>query len=281
MVPRRKFGSTGVAVPILGQGTWQMEHDDRAEAIRAIRRGLELGLTHLDTAELYGSGAVEEMVAEAMAGRRDEVFLASKVLPSNASRRGTIAACERSLKRLRTEVLDLYLLHWTGPHPLEDTLAAFDQLVGAGKIRAFGVSNFDVRELEEAIRLAGPGRIACDQVLYHLGERYAERELLETCARHRVALVAYSPLGSGQFPSARSRGGQVLGEIAARHGASPQQIALAFLTRDPNVFAIPKAARLEHAEANAGAASIRLTPEEIRRIDVAFPVRRRSGLPVL
>src|SRR5215211_658618 len=219
IVPRRKFGSTGADVPVIGQGTWNLETDDRAEAIRAIRRGLELGLNHVDTAELYGDGAVEEIVAEAIAGRRHEVFLASKVLPSNASRRGTIAACERSLQRLRTDELDLYLLHWPGPHALEDTLAAFDELVRSGKIRAFGVSNFDVDDLEQAVRIAGAGRVACNQALYHLGERHAEADLLDACARNGVALVGYSPFGSGQFPSARSRGGQVLSEIAGKRGA--------------------------------------------------------------
>jgi diketogulonate reductase-like aldo/keto reductase len=281
VVPRRRFDGSGLHVSVIGQGTWHMESDERAEAIRALRRGLELGLNHVDTAELYGGGEVEAMVAEAIAGRRHEVFLASKVLPSNASLPGTIAACERSLQRLRTDVLDLYLLHWPGPHPLEDTLAAFDRLVGSGKIRAYGVSNFDVPELEEAVRIAGPGRIACDQVLYHLGERHVEVELLDWCVRHRIAVVAYSPFGSGQFPSARSQGGQVLAEIARRHGATPRQIALAFLTRDSNVFAIPKAASVEHVEENAAAANISLTVAELRRIDTAFPVRRRSELPVI
>jgi diketogulonate reductase-like aldo/keto reductase len=281
VVPRRRFDTTGADVPVIGQGTWQMEHDDRAEAIRALRRGLDLGLSHIDTAETYGDGTVEGMVAEAIAGRRREVFLASKVLPSNASRSGTIVACESSLQRLRTDALDLYLLHWPGPHPLEDTLAAFEQLVREGKIRSFGVSNFDVSDLEEAVRIAGPGRIACNQVLYYLSERYAEAELLDVCARHGIALVAYSPFGSGRFPSARSHGGQVLAEIAATHGATPRQIALAFLTRHSNVFAIPKAARVEHVEANAAAAQLRLSAQELREIDEAFPPRKRSELPML
>src|SRR5918911_2623910 len=168
---RTRFGPLNVSVPAIGQGTWNMEHDDRREAIAALRRGLDLGLTHIDTAEMYGGGDVEEMVAEAIEGRRREVFLVSKVLPSNASRAGTIAACDRSLKRLRTEQLDCYLLHWPGRHPLEETLAGFEELKRAGKVRSYGVSNFDEKLLREAVRIAGPGRIACNQVLYHLEER--------------------------------------------------------------------------------------------------------------
>jgi diketogulonate reductase-like aldo/keto reductase len=264
-------------VPVIGQGTWEMEHDRRA-AVEALRRGLDAGMTHVDTAEMYGDGAVEELVAEAIAGRRDEVFLASKVLPENASRRGTVAACERSLARLRTDRLDLYLLHWPGDHPLADTIAAFESLCAAGKILAWGVSNFAADELAEVVRLAGPGRVACNQVLYHLRERAIEHDVIPFCARHGIAVVAYSPFGSGRFP-ARDR---TLRAIADAHGATPYQVALRFLLRDPNVFAIPKAARTEHALDNARAAELGLTDEEIRRIERAFPRgRRRKGVPMI
>ena len=258
-----------------------MEGDDRVEAIAALRRGLELGLTHIDTAEMYGSGSVEETVAEAIARRRSEVFLVSKVLPSNASRKGTVAACDRSLKRLRTDHLDSYLLHWPGPHPLEDTLVAFEELRRAGKVRSYGVSNFDEELMRDAVRIAGPGRIACNQVLYHLEERHADAGLIEACEDLDVAFVGYSPFGSGNFVSPVSRGGKVLGDIARAHGATARQVALAFLTRRPSVFAIPKSSRVVHAEENAGALKLKLTSAELAAIDAAFPVRRRRELPTL
>jgi diketogulonate reductase-like aldo/keto reductase len=276
-VENRPFGPTGVPVPVIGQGTWEMEHD-RSAAIAALRRGLDAGMTHVDTAEMYGDGAVEKLVAEAIAGRRDEVFLASKVLPENASRRGTIEACEHSLARLRTDRLDLYLLHWPGDHPLAETIAAFESLCAAGKILAFGVSNFAADELAEAVQLAGPGRVACNQVLYHLRERAIEHEVIPFCARHGIAVVAYSPFGSGRFP-ARDR---TLRAVAEAHGATPYQVALRFLVRDPNVFAIPKAARAEHALDNARAAELALGDEEIRRIERAFPRgRKRKGVAMI
>src|SRR5580704_5897117 len=171
---RRSFGSTKREVAVIGQGTWNLESANRNSAVSALRQGLDLGLTHIDTAEMYGSGAAEKLVAEAIEGRRDEVFLVSKVLPQNASRTGTLAACERSLVRLRTDRLDCYLLHWRGRYSLEGTIGAFEQLQREGKIRCWGVSNFDVADLEEALEIAGPGRIACDQVLYHLGQRGIE-----------------------------------------------------------------------------------------------------------
>ena len=279
---QRAFGPTGRQLPVLGQGTWNMEGDDRTGAIVALRRGLDLGMTHVDTAELYGGGEVEELVGEALAGRRDEVFLASKVLPENASRRGTVAACERSLARLRTDRLDLYLLHWPGRHPLRDTLAAFEELVRAGKILAWGLSNFDERELAAAVAIAGEGRVACNQLLYHLEERRIEHAAIPYCEEHGIAVVAYSPLGSGRFPSGRSRGGRVLAEIAAAHGATPRQVALAFLLLRPSLFAIPKASRPEHVEENAAAGDLVLSEDEARRIDDAFPRgRRRPGVPTL
>jgi diketogulonate reductase-like aldo/keto reductase len=236
----------------------------------------------VDTAEMYGDGRVEEIVAEALAGRRDEVFLVSKVLPQNASRRGTVAACEQSLACLRSDRLDAYLLHWPGPHPLAETFAAFEELARAGKIRCWGVSNFDERELAEAVRLAGPGRIACNQVLYHLEERRIEHAVLPFCEEHGIALVGYSPFGSGSFPKARSRGGRVLAQIAQARAATPRQVALAFLVRRPALFAIPKASRAEHARENAAAAALALDASELARLEQAFPLgRRRRGVPYL
>ena len=274
---QRPFGPTGRAVPVIGQGTWEMEHE-RAAAIAALRRGLDSGMTHIDTAEMYGSGTVEDLVGEAIAGRRDEVFLASKVLPENASRRGTVAACERSLSRLRTDRLDLYLLHWPGDHPIEETAAAFEDLLEQGKILAWGVSNFAVDELSEVLEIAGPGRVACNQVLYHLRERAIEHAVIPFCAEHGIAVVAYSPFGSGRFP-ARDR---TLRAIAAEHAANPYQVALRFLVRAPHVFAIPKAARAEHALENAGAMELSLSEDDVRRIERAFPRgRRRKTLPMI
>jgi diketogulonate reductase-like aldo/keto reductase len=277
----RAFGPTGKEVAVVGQGTWNLEKDAQA-AVTALRRGLDLGMTHIDTAEMYGSGRVEEIVAEAIANRRAETFLVSKVLPQNASRQGTVEACERSLHRLRTDHLDLYLLHWPGRHPLADTLAAFEELRAAGKIRAWGVSNFDEVELAAAVRIAGEGKVACNQVLYHLEERAIEHAVLPFCDEHGIALVAYSPFGSGDFPAPRTPGGKVLAAIAEDHGATAHQVALAFLLRFPSLFAIPKAARAEHAAENAAAAGLRLTAEELERIDDAFPRgRRRPGVPTI
>src|SRR5215468_12585578 len=277
----RRFGWTAVQVPLIGQGTWKMESDSAAEALAALQAGLDAGMTHVDTAEIYGGGRVESLVARAIAGRRDEVFLVSKVMPNHASRAGTVQACEASLRRLGTDHLDCYLLHWSGPHPLEDTIAAFEQLVRDGKIRSWGLSNFDVDDLEEALAIAGPRRIACNQVLYHLRARDIEDRVVPWCVEHEVAVVGYSPFGSGDFPQPQSRGGKVLGEIARAHRASPHQVALAFLIRDPHVFAIPKSAKVERVRENAAAAGLRLTPEEVERIEEAFPLRRGRALPTL
>jgi diketogulonate reductase-like aldo/keto reductase len=277
----RPFGRTSARVPVLGQGTWRFEHDDRKEAIAALRRGVELGLSHVDTAEMYGSGKVEELVGEALAGLRKQVFLATKVLPQHASYEGTIAACEKSLRRLRTDHVDLYLLHWPGDHPLAETFRAFEELRRDGKALHTGVSNFDAAELADAVALAGPGHVACDQVLYHLGERHVEAKLQPLCARHGVSLVAYSPFGSGDFPSPSSKGGKLLAELARAHGATPRQIALAFLTRAPGTFAIPKASTRAHVEENALAAKVSLTDGDVARIDAAFPLRLRSSLPMI
>ena len=258
-----------------------MERDGRAAAVAALRAGLDLGMTHIDTAEMYGSGRVEELVGEAIAGRREQVFLVSKVLPQNASRTGVLRACEASLRRLRTDRLDCYLLHWPGRHPLADTIAAFEQLRREGKVRAWGVSNFGVEEMERAAAIAGAERIACDQVLYHLEERTIEHAVIPWCVARGIAVVGYSPFGSGRFPGPRSRGGRVLAEIAAAHGATARQVALAFLVRAPGLFTIPKAGRAAHVAENAGAGDLALSAEDVRRIDAAFPRGRWRGLPML
>ena len=276
----RDFGPTGRQVVTIGQGTWNMERE-RKGAVAALRRGVELGMTHIDTAEMYGSGRVEELVGEAIKGRRDGLYLVSKVLPENASRKGTIEACERSLRRLGTDRLDCYLLHWPGRHPLAGTIAAFESLREAGKIASWGLSNFDADELEKALAIAGPGKIACNQVLYHLEERAIEHRVLPWCAEHGVALVAYSPFGSGRFPAAGSAGGRVLAAIAEKHRATARQVALAFLTRHPAVFAIPKAANAAHVAENAGAGRVTLSPAEIAEFERAFPRGRKRGLPML
>jgi diketogulonate reductase-like aldo/keto reductase len=280
-VKKRRFGPTGVRLPVIGQGTWRMEGDDRARAVAALRAGLDAGMTHLDTAEVYGGGEVEEVVREAVAGRRDEVYLVSKIWPEHATYRGTVEACEASLRRLGTDRLDCYLLHWASHHPLEETVRGFEELVQAGKIRSWGVSNFDAPRLTKLLAVAGPRRIACNQVLYHLGERAIEHAVLPWCAKNDVAVVAYSPFGSGVFPSPRSAGGKLLADIAASHGATPHQVALAFLLRDAPVFTIPKASDPAHAVENAAAADLRLSPGELARIDEAFPLRARRELPMI
>jgi diketogulonate reductase-like aldo/keto reductase len=279
-VKQQKFGPNGSGVSVIGQGTWYIDRGDRASAVTALQRGIDLGMTHIDTAEMYGDA--EPVVAEAIAGRRDEVFVVSKVLPSNASRRGTITACERSLKRLKTDRLDCYLLHWRGQIPLTETVAAFEDLVGAGKIRSWGVSNFDATDLDETLKIAGSGRIACNQVLYHLNERAIEHAVIPWCEAHGVAVVAYSPFGHNDFPNPRSETGRLLQKIAQAHGATPRQVALSFLTRRASVFAIPKASTAPHAADNAGAADLTLSPAEIATIDQAFPLGPEpEGLPML
>ena len=261
---KRNFGAS--KVPVIGQGTWRF---GGKEAVDALKAGIERGLTHIDTAELYGT---EEMVADAIGGRRDEIFLVSKVLPSNATRKGTIRSCEQSLQRLRTDRLDCYLLHWPGEHPLEDTIAAFEELQASGKIRSYGVSNFDEDLLERAVAIAGRGRIACNQVLYNLGERHVEARVLPKCREHGVVLVGYSP-----FDDLPERG--ELASVAAELKATPRQVALAFLTRLPETFAIPKASRVAHVLENAGAADLELTRQQIARLERAYPIRIRSELP--
>ncbi len=260
-----------------------MDETRAAMAIAALRRGLDLGMTHIDTAEMYGSGAAENLVGEAIAGRRDEVFLVSKVLPSNGSKRGAIAACENSLARLKTDHLDCYLLHWRGHHPLEETIAAFDALVDAGKILSWGVSNFDVGDLEEVRSIAGAGHPVCNQVLYHLEERAIEHAVLPWCESHGTALVAYTPFG--ETPAVfnpHNKRGEVLHSVGAAHGATARQVALAFLLHRPNCFVIPKAASPEHVVENAGAASLRLSDEDLARLSAAFPRGKpRRGLPMI
>jgi diketogulonate reductase-like aldo/keto reductase len=268
-------------LPIIGQGTWHLEEADRSTGIAALRRGLDLGLTHIDTAELYGSGKVEQLVGEAIAERRNEVYLVSKVVPSNASLQGTLSACERSLRHLGTDRLDCYLLHWRGAYPLEATFEAFELLREQGKILSWGVSNFDEDDLAEALVIAGPNRIACNQVLYNLEERGIEHAVLPFCEEHGIAVVGYTPFGRSPLPSS-GRNGKILANIAARHGATPRQVVLAFLTRRPPLFTIPKSSQLRHTEENAGAGDLQLSSEDLQALDAAFPVGpRRRGVAML
>jgi diketogulonate reductase-like aldo/keto reductase len=276
-----RFGAAGDFVPVIGQGTWCIEGDDRATAVAALRAGFDLGMTHVDTAEMYGSGKAEEIVAEAMTGRRDHVFLVSKVLPDNASRNGTVLACEASLRRLKTDRLDCYLLHWPGSHPLADTIDAFERLRSSGKILSWGVSNFDVAELDEALVIAGPGQIACNQVLYHLEERAIEHGVVPWCEKNGVAVVGYSPFGHGRFPAPNTKKGKALADIAKTHNATIRQVALSFLVRRPSLFAIPKAAKPAHMRENGGAGTLKLSEIEIAALDAAFPKGKPRGLPML
>jgi diketogulonate reductase-like aldo/keto reductase len=281
---RHPFGADADMVPVIGQGTWYIPGDDLASAEIALRRGLELGMTHIDTAEMYLSGMAEELLGGVIAGLRDQVFLVSKVLPEHASRGGTIAACEGSLTRLKTDYLDCYLLHWRGQYPLEGPFEAFEQLRGQGKIRSWGVSNFDVPDLEEAWDLTEPNEhaLVCNQVLYHLHQRAIEHAVLPWCETHGVAVVGYSPFGHGRFPKPHTPEGRVLADIAAAHNATPRQVALRFLVRRPSLFTIPRAIRAEHAAENAGAGDLQLTGDELVRIDQAFPLGPRPReLPML
>ena len=275
---QKKFGTNGPDVSVIGQGTWYLDRGDRKAAIAALRRGIETGMTHIDTAEMYGDA--ELVIADAIAGLpREKLFLVSKVLPSNASRRGTITACERSLKRLKTDYLDCYLLHWRGSYPFEETVAAFDELVDAGKIRSWGVSNFDSDDLDELLDVAGEGKIACNQVLYHLQERAIEHAVIPWCQNNGVAVVAYSPFGHDEFPSPRSKGGEVLQAIADAHTATARQVALAFLTRAASVLAIPKASSAEHAAENAGAGEFEAERRRDRRARQGLSARTEAARP--
>jgi len=254
----------------------------RAIEIKALRRGIELGLTHIDTAEMYGNGLAEEAIAQAVAGLpRDGLFIVSKVLPQHATYKGTLASCEAILTRLGMDHVDVLLLHWRGRHPLADTLRAMEDLVDAGKIRALGVSNFDVADLDEARALLTRHPIACNQVLYHLGQRHVDAALRDYCRAHDIALVGYSPFGNGDFPQSDTFGGKTLAEVAARYNATPRQVALAFLTREAPLFTIPKAVKLEHVEENAGALHLTLDAADVEQLSSAFPVSRGDGLPML
>lgn len=276
----RGFGAARVAVPVIGQGTWRIDDADRVSAVRALRAGIDSGMTHIDTAEMYGEA--ESFVAEAIADCREEVFLVSKVVPSNATRRGVVRACEASLRRLQTDRLDCYLLHWPGSHPLAETVAGFEDLRRAGKILSWGVSNFDVEDLERLLAIAGPDRIACNQVFYSPTVRAIEHAVLPWCTAHGVALVGYSPFGSGDFPEPASPGGRVLQSIADAHGTSAHAVVLAFLLRLPNTFTIPKTVRAERAAENAAAADIHLNAAEIALIEAHFPRGPRPAiLPML
>jgi diketogulonate reductase-like aldo/keto reductase len=260
---------------VIGQGTWMIEGNGYSElrAIETLRVGLELGMTHIDTAEMYGDGHTEEIVAEAISGQRDSVFLVSKVLPSNASYEGTIRACEQSLRRLKTEWLDLYLLHWPSSYPIRETMRAMEKLVTEGLVRFIGVSNFDVEELQAAEEALRDKQIACNQILYHLGYRGIERRLLPYCTEHKIAVVGYAPFGHDNFSSPDSVAGRLLTEIAERYGRTSRQVALNFLTRHPNVFTIPKTTRSERARENSGGTGWELSEKDILAIDRAFPVQ--------
>ena len=267
---KHRFGNTTREVAAIGQGSWQIEDGNTALAVNSLQAGIDLGLTHIDTAEMYGSGAAERVIGEAIRGRRDGVFLVSKVLPTNASEEGVVQACERSLANLGTEVLDSYLLHWPGRTPLAETVAGFERLLRAGKILSWGVSNFDLALLEQ---LKALGVLpACNQVLYHLGQRGCEHEVLPWCIAHGVALVAYTPLGQSKaMHDPRQSQGRVLHEVAKRHGASSRQVALAWLLRNEQVFVIPKAAQLAHVIENAGAAKLPLSSDDLAALEKAFP----------
>ncbi len=268
---------SGRPVPVLGQGTWLMGEDPsrRQNEIAALRLGLDLGMTLIDTAEMYGEGAAEELIGEAIAGRRAEVFLVSKVYPHNATRQGTVEACARSLRRLNTDYLDLYLLHWRGEVPLAETLAAFQSLKQAGKIRDYGVSNFDVDDMKEAFALPGGEEIATDQVLYNLLYRGIEWDLLPWCRAHGLPIMAYSPIGHSAGDQRAMLDHPAVKSIAARHNATPAQVALAWL-QQPGVIVIPKAGTPEHVRENRAALALKLTRKDLGELDRAFPPPRRK-----
>jgi diketogulonate reductase-like aldo/keto reductase len=259
---------SGERVPAFGQGTWHMGEDPRraAEEAAALRLGIELGLTLIDTAEMYGNGAAEEVVAQAAAGVRDRLFIVSKVLPYNASRSGTIEACERSLKRLKTDHIDLYLLHWRGSYPLAETLAGFERLQQDGKIRYHGVSNFSLDDMQEWVSLKGGDAVAANQILYNLSRRGPEWDLIPWCRERDIAIMAYSPIEQGRILRNRA-----LAQVAVRHGATPAQVALAWLLRQDGMMVIPKATRAEHVRENFGALKIRLSDDDLAALDRAFP----------
>lgn len=271
--------ATGETIPRLGLGTWHMGErgSNRAAEATALKAGLDLGLTLIDTAEMYGEGGAEEVVAEAVAGRRDKAFIVSKVYPHNASAAGTLAACDRSLKRLKTDRIDLYLLHWRGSHPLAETVGAFEKLKAAGKIRHWGVSNFDVDDMNELRGVKHGGNVASNQVLYHLGSRDIDFDLIEDCARHKVMVMAYSPMGQGRILNNKA-----IVEVARKRGVAPAAVAIAWTMRHPHVVSIPKASNLDHVKANAAAADLVLDADNLRTLDAAFPPpKRKSPLGML
>ncbi|MCA9800962.1 MAG: aldo/keto reductase [Cyanobacteria bacterium HKST-UBA02] len=271
---KRTFGDR-FSIPVIGQGTWQMpeQGDARQKAVEALKEGVEQGMAHIDTAEMYGEA--EEIISEAIKDfNRADLFIVSKVLPSNASYTGTIDALEKSLQRLGTDYLDCYLLHWRGNTPLSETLAAFEKLEEEGKIKSFGVSNFDVNDLNVALACLENGKIACNQVLYNLKNRGIERSLIPFCHKHSISVVGYTPFGS--MPSESSAAYKELAAIASRYDATPRQIILAFLTRLEDTFAIPKASRPNHVRENAGAGSIKLEQADIEAMDRLFPAPDRD-----
>jgi diketogulonate reductase-like aldo/keto reductase len=280
---RHAFGRTGREVAKIGQGSWNLPLRGGAadEAKRALRRGVELGMTHIDTAEMYGDGGSEQLIGAAIRGLpREALFIVSKVMPSNATYAGTIAACDASLGRLGCEYLDCFLLHWRGGVPLRETLGAMEALVADGKIRSLGVSNFDVDDLREAEAVLTRESLACNQILYHLGERTVEAHEFAYCRQRGIAIVGYTPFGRGDYEDWPATA--VLERIAGKHGATVRQVILAFLTRDPIAFAIPKAATTAHVEQNAAAGDLVLGTDDIAAIDGAFPAQaRRGALPSL
>ncbi|WDT79993.1 MAG: aldo/keto reductase [Candidatus Manganitrophus sp.] len=263
---------SGVPVPVLGQGTWGMGEtpERRQDEIAALRFGLDLGLTLIDTAEMYGEGGAEEVVGEAIEGRRDEVYLVSKVYPFNASLHGTVAACERSLNRLRTDHLDLYLLHWRGDYPLSETVEAFEALKEAGAIRDWGVSNFDLPDMEELVTVPNGEQVATDQVLYNLYHREVETALLPWCLKRHIPIMAYSPIEQG-----RMLDDPLLKEIASHHGITPAQAALAWLLQKQEVIVIAKASKIEHVRQNREALDVHLTIRDLEALDQAYPPPRK------
>jgi diketogulonate reductase-like aldo/keto reductase len=265
--------SSGQAIPVLGMGTWQMgENDrDRPSEVAALRHGLELGLSLIDTAEMYGEGGAELVIAEAIAGRRADVFLTSKVYPHNASMKGAIEACERSLKRLNTDYLDLYLLHWRSSVPLEETLEAFQKLHQSGKIRSYGVSNFDPKDMEKAVSIPGGKEIVTNQVLYNLMRRGVEWDLLPWCRQQNIPIMAYSPIEQGRLLQ-----NQTLQSIAIDRGVSAAEVAIAWLLHQDQVIVIPKSSNIAHVEKNRAALDFKLTIEELETLDTAFPAPKRS-----
>jgi diketogulonate reductase-like aldo/keto reductase len=272
-VPTTKLPS-GDSVPIYGLGTWRMGESKsrRKDEVAALRAGIDLGMTLIDTAEMYGDGGAEQIVAEAVGGRRDAIFIVSKVLPSNATRRGTVAACERSLRNLNTDRIDLYLLHWRGGAPLHETVEAFTELKRAGKIRHWGVSNLDISDMAELAALPGGGGAATNQVLYNLSRRGIEYDLMPWCRRHRIPIMAYSPIDQG----GRLLRQAALKEVAERHEATPAQVALAWLLRQDGVIVIPKAGSVEHTRENRAALDLRLTKDDLAALDRAFPAPKAA-----